>query len=85
MYDSMNFGLVSSSEIVLGGMSCRFGISNSLLMSRRYAYIASSKSGWAMASTISSGWSRLRSGNFTNADSRSGKETRGSIARASFA
>ena len=35
MYDSMNFGLVSSSEIVLGGISSRLGISSSLLMSRR--------------------------------------------------
>ena len=30
MYDSMNGGLVTSSEIVLGGISCRFGSSSSL-------------------------------------------------------
>src|SRR3989442_9407645 len=81
MYDSINFGFVTSREIVFGGIKSRFGISNSLLMSRKYEYMASSKSGCAMTSTISSGRFKVRFGSLTKADNRDGKDTCGSMAR----
>src|SRR2546428_13571600 len=81
MYDSINFGFVTSREIVFGGIKSRFGISNSLLMSRKYEYMASSKSGCAMTSTISSGRFQVRFGSLTKADNRDGKDTSGPLAR----
>ena len=58
--DELRIGL--EQPMVLGGISSRFGISSSLLMSRRCAYIASSKSGCAMASTKSSGLASRQAG-----------------------
>src|SRR5438034_9804254 len=86
MYDSINGGLVSNSEMVFGGINCKFGRNNSLDMSRNFSYIASGKSGYAIAGIR---WSAFNNHpglkvKWTRPATRLGNATSGSIACINF-